>query len=131
MPLKNPSARQKYNRLDQVMARGSLRVGSTGDYQSFSYPYGGEEVAVSDAAECLSNFNHTIAGGQHIAQRRQYSRKRLQQFHLTAIAEPDPDHLRRDAALPIGERLKTLVLGDDGQTTLLGVLPNCSVFGCL
>ena len=61
---------------------------------------------------------------------RQYFRKRFQQCRLPAIAEPNLNHLWRNAALPIGERLKIFVFGDAGQATLFGVLPDCPVVGC-
>ena len=80
-------------------------------------------------ARSISNFDHIIAGRQHGTQRGQYFRKCLQQYFLPAIAEPYPDYLRRDTALPGGKRLKIFVLGDDGEPAFFGVLPDCSVIG--
>ena len=77
----------------------------------------------------LSNFDDSIASSQHNTQRGQYFRKCPQQYFLPAIAEPYPDYLRRDAALPGGERLKIFVLGDNGEPAFFGVLPDCSVIG--
>ena len=48
---------------------------------------------------------------------------------LPAIAEPCPDYLRRDAALPGGKRLKIFVLGDDSEPAFFSALPDCSVIG--
>lgn len=56
--------------------------------------------------------------------------KCFQQFVLPAITEPNTDHLRRDDALPNGERLKIFVLADDGQAVFGCVLPDSSVIGC-
>ncbi len=39
-------------------------------------------------------------------------------------ALPDPNDLRRDAALPVRKRLKILILGDNGQVALKRVLPD-------
>ena len=80
-------------------------------------------------ARSLLNFQYSIAGRQHGTQCGQCFEKCLQQYFLPAIAEPYPDYLRRDAALPGGNRLKIFVLGNDSERAFFGVLPDCSVIG--
>lgn len=43
---------------------------------------------------------------------------------VSAVAQADPNDLRRDAALPVRNRLKIFILGDNGQVALERVLPD-------
>ena len=70
-------------------------------------------------ARSLSNFDHSIASRQHGTQIGQNFGKCLQQHFLPAIAEPYPDYLRRDDALPGRKCLKIFVLGDDCEPAFL------------
>ena len=64
----------------------------------------------------LSNFDHCVTGSQQVSQRRRDPGKCIEQYRLTAIAEANPNNLRRNTALAIGKNLEIFILGNDSHT---------------